>query len=88
MRFILHYPDNITGGLLLFGIAIAIGITELYFMRKAYQARGVIGQGIKHSQAQRDSSIRLCKQFGGIWNKSCCLRPKRTLPRGVPKCSR
>jgi len=37
MKFILKTPDNITGGILLFGAAI--GIAELYLVRKAYQAR-------------------------------------------------
>ena len=39
MRFILKTPDNITGGILLFGAAMIIGIAELYLVRKAYQAR-------------------------------------------------
>jgi hypothetical protein len=39
MKFILKTPDNITGGILLFGAAMIIGIAELYLVRKAYQAR-------------------------------------------------
>ena len=85
MRFIVKYPDNITGGILLFGAAMIIGIVELYFMKKAYQAN-IVGQGIKHTQSQRDSAIRVCKQFGGTWRGTCCWRPKRTLPRSIKKC--
>lgn len=86
MRFILKYPDGLTGGVLLFGIAMIIGIAELYFMRKAYIAK--IPGNIKNTQSQNDSSARVCRQLGGTWNKTCCNRPKKTLPRGVPKCSR
>jgi hypothetical protein len=35
MKFILKTPDNITGGILLFGAAMIIGIAELYLVRKA-----------------------------------------------------
>lgn len=87
MRFIVKYPDNLTGGIILFGAAMIIGIVELYFLKKAYQANTVVGQGIKHEQAQRDSSIRVCKQFGGTWRGTCCYRPKRTLPRSIRKCA-
>jgi hypothetical protein len=86
-RFVIKYPDDITGGILLFGIVMIIGIAMLYFTKKAYQA-GVTGQGIKHEQSQRDSGIRVCKSSGGTWTGNCCNRPKRSLPRGVPKCSR
>lgn len=87
MRFILKYPDGVTGGILLFGIAMIIGIAELYLIRKAYAANKIPGN-IKHAQSQNDSNARLCRQYGGVWDKSCCSRPKKTLPRGVPKCSR
>jgi hypothetical protein len=84
-RFVLTYPNDLSGGLMLFGIVMVIGIVGLYFTKKAYQA-GIVGQGIKHEQSQRDSAIRVCKVYGGIWRGTCCYRPKRTLPRSIKRC--
>jgi len=38
-RFVLTYPGSLQGGLMLFGIVMAIGIVSLYFLKKAYQAK-------------------------------------------------
>ena len=86
MRFIVKYPDDRTGGIILFGVVMIIGIAELLLIRKAYIAK--IPSNVKNSQSQNDSNARLCRQFGGQWEGGCCSRPKRSLPRGVPKCSR
>lgn len=87
-RLVLKLPDDTTGGILLFGVVMVIGIFSLYMVRKAYQAKGIVGEGIRHEQSQRDSGIRVCKSSGGTWTGSCCNRPKKSLPRGVPKCER
>ena len=87
VRFELTYPDNITGGLMLFGGIMIIGIVELYIIRKANQASIVLPGMMKHVQAQRDSGIRVCKAYGGIWRGRCCWRPKRRLQRSIRKCS-
>jgi hypothetical protein len=86
MRFVLSYPDDITGGIMLFGVVMIIGIAGLYLVKKANQAK-IVGEGMKHTQSQRDSGVRICYAYGGTWEGSCCNRPKRRLPKGVPKCS-
>ena len=86
MRFVLKYPDSLQGGLILFGVAMFIGIVGLYVLMKANQAQ-ICKQGIQHEQSQYDSDARVCRAAGGNWTGNCCMRPKRSVP-GVKKCSR
>jgi len=91
-RFVLKYPDNITGGIMLFGVVMVVGIASLYIVKKAYQASTTAGQvisgGIKNQITQDRSKAKLCRQFGGEWKttSACCWRPKKTLPRSIKKC--
>ena len=90
-RFVVKYPDDLSGGFMLFGIVMIIGIAGLYITKKAYQASTagpIITGGIKNTITQDRAKIKLCRQFGGEWKTTskCCWRPKRTLPRSIQKC--
>lgn len=91
-RFVLTYPDDLTGGIMLFGAVVVIGIFSLYVAKRAYQASTagpVITGGIKQTITEDRSKAKLCRQFGGEWKTTskCCWRSKKTLPRSIKGCS-
>ena len=73
------FSSTIGGGLAIFGVLFAIGIIELYVVKKAYQSKA-LKQGI----GAQSSNSHKCKGAGGRWTGTCCRNPEYEV--SLPMC--
>jgi len=70
MKLNLKAPSDLMGGLLIFGIAIAM----FFVMRALYKPRALLGEGKTHNPVKKE-----CEKSGGEWNNDpedpCCKDP-------------